>query len=240
MFRYENFVITIDGPAGVGKTTVAKRVAAGLTDFAYLDTGAVYRAMALALDTEDLTAQDMDTRKGACLDAIYRSDVSIRYDGSGRQCMCLDSHAVRDELLRTQEMSDFASRLSADPIARLFARYIIQNRPQRRSIVAEGRDAGTVLFPDARLKFYLYAPSKTRAKRRMLQAGQVVTPPALAKATDELRERDNRDISRGTDPLKMADDAIWLDTYNLSEDTVVDIIIGAAKARLEPEDAPLA
>ncbi len=238
-FHENPIVVTIDGPAGSGKTSIAREAADRIEGFAYLDTGAVYRAMAYVVDEAGFGAGDMAESKGKCLDAIYAADISIRYDGSGRQAMCLRQNAIRDELLRTQEISELASALSADPVVRLFAKYIIGRRPPKRSVFVEGRDAGTALFPDAQLKFYLYAEAHERARRRALQKYGALSDSQVAEIQRDLDKRDVRDITRKSDPLRCAPGAIWLDTTDLSKRQVLDIVIGAARAAIDPGAVPL-
>lgn len=239
--RQKPFIIAIDGPAGAGKTGTARRVAGMLDGFAYLDTGAVYRAMAYALAAEGFSAGDVASARGACLDVIYRDDIRIRRDANGAQVMCLAGEPVSDPLLRTPEISGMSSEISADPVMRMFARYIINGmEPPERGIVAEGRDTGTALFPEAALKFYLYAPAQERARRRLFQRGKPATPKTMAEALAELSERDERDISRSADPLRCADGAIWIDTGALDEDAVVALVMGIAKGRMDPDSVPLA
>jgi CMP/dCMP kinase len=191
-------LVAIDGPAGAGKSTVARAVAEAL-GFVYLDTGAMYRAAALAVDP-----------------AAARIDLD-----SGR--VLLDGEDVTDRL-RTPEVSEAASRVAADPRVR---RSLVEQ--QRRITrtgdwVAEGRDVGTVIAPDAELKVFLTADPSERARRRAAELG---ADPALVLADQTLR--DERDVSRTDSPLRSAPDAIEVDTTGLGVEEVVERILALAE-----------
>jgi cytidylate kinase len=188
-------LVAIDGPAGAGKSTVA-RAAAEALGFRYLDTGAMYRAVALAGDRDPAT-------------------LDVAFDGDGR--LLLDGRDV-GEAIRTPEISQEASRRAADPAVRT-----AMQRRQRALMsdgdwVAEGRDIGTVVAPDADLKVWLTASLDERARRRELPA-------------DEVRRRDERDASREHSPMVAADDAVEVDTTGLSIDEVVGRIVDLARDR---------
>jgi CMP/dCMP kinase len=194
-------LIAIDGPAGAGKSSVARGVARAL-GFTFLDSGAMYRAAALAaLSGEDPTR--------------VRVDVGER--------ILLDGEDVTDQI-RTAEVTDVASKISADPAVR--AALVARQREliAHADYVAEGRDIGTVVAPDAELKVFLTATPEERARRRAAQLG---ADPAQILV--EQRIRDERDRSREHSPLKPADDAVELDTTGLSLDEVVARIVELAK-----------
>ena len=198
-------LVAIDGPAGAGKSTVARAVAQAL-DFTYLDTGAMYRAVALA------------ALRGHGLPHL--ADIGFTSDGN----VTLENEDV-EALIRTPEVSEQASKVAADPQVR--AALVDQ---QRRLIaqsdwVAEGRDIGTVVAPDAELKVFLTASAEERAQRRADQLG--------ADYTTVLQDqiiRDQRDMQRADSPLRPADDAVEVDTTGLSIDEVVTKIVDLAKA----------
>jgi CMP/dCMP kinase len=191
-------IVAIDGPAGAGKSTVARAVARAL-GFTYLDSGAMYRCVALAAlrGDDDVVALDIALDNGT---------------------VCLDGEDVT-HLIRTPEVSERASRLAADPQVR---QALV--RKQRELLdegdwVAEGRDIGTVVAPDAELKVYLTAAPEERARRRAAELGQPVQ-----RVLADMEERDERDTTREHSPLRAADDAVEVDTTGLSIDEVFDRI----------------
>ncbi len=194
-------VIAIDGPAGAGKSTVARAVAAAL-GFTYLDTGAMYRAVALAR-LRGIDAPDIDFDDGS---------------------VTLDGEDVSDQI-RTSEVTEAASRVSAEPEVR--ARMVTRQRELMREgdWVAEGRDIGTVVVPDAEVKVFLTADPRARAERRAKESGADVE-----RVLEEQTARDERDTTRAQSPLVKADGAIELDTTGLSVDEVVDRIVGLVPA----------
>lgn len=210
-------IITIDGPAGVGKSTVSRRVAAA-TGFTYLDTGAMYRGVGLFLQDEKVDFQDYRAiqEKLATLDlgltpaATEDSDVGVRINGRDV------SH-----LIRTPEMSMVASEVSAIVVVREVLTSLQRRVGENGNIVAEGRDIGTVVFPQAAFKFYLDAKPEERAQRRysQLQAkGESVDYDELLAMTIE---RDKQDSEREVAPLKPAEDATIIDTTDIGIDEVV-------------------
>jgi len=191
-------IVAIDGPAGAGKSTVARAVARAL-GFTYLDSGAMYRCVALAAlrGNDDVAALDIALDNGT---------------------VCLDGEDV-SHLIRTPEVSERASQVAADPQVR---QALV--RKQRALLdegdwVAEGRDIGTVVAPDAELKVYLTAAPEERARRRAAELGRPVE-----RVLAEMEERDERDTTREHSPLRAADDAVEVDTTGLSIDQVVDRI----------------
>ena len=235
------FIITIDGPAGAGKTSIAKRLAKTLDGFSYLDTGAVYRAMAYTLTNAGFAASDFEANRGACLDVIYNRQIEIAREKNGTQSMLVGGATVPDEFLRTPEISEMSSQVSTDPIIRMFAKYIINNaEPPETGFIAEGRDTGTALFPTANLKFYLFASVGIRASRRVLQRGLFLDEKNLDDAIEEINTRDSRDIHRDTDPLTCAKDMLWINTTDLEEETVFSLILGMAMCRIDPKSVSLA
>ena len=216
-------VIAIDGPAGAGKSTIA-RAAAGALGFTYLDSGAMYRCVALAALRE---GNDLDD--GEALGALARR-LAIEFDGTS---VLLDGADV-GEAIRAPEVSAAASRVSVHPGVReaMVARQ--RSLISAADYVAEGRDIGTVVSPDAPLKVFLTASESERARRRAAESGEDVDQVLAA-----MRDRDGRDIEREHGALRAADDAVELDTTGLSVDEVVAEVVGLARARgLSPERGP--
>lgn len=217
------FVVAIDGPAGAGKSSTAKAVAEAL-GLTYVDTGALYRLVALGAIRAGLDL-DADEALGrmACGLAIETFDGGRRFR--------LDGEEVTD-LLRSSEVSEAASRSSAQPSVRAALIELQRNAARPPGAVVEGRDIGTVIFPAADLKVFLDADPAERAKRRALERGlSEADAAALAATAQELASRDLRDSTRATAPLRPAEDALQLETTELGLDEVVAWIVAEAKKR---------
>ena len=215
------FVIAIDGPAGAGKSTAARALASRL-GFFLLDTGAIYRTVALAASRQGVTFAD-----APALGRIAES-LAVRFDETGR--VFLGDEDV-STLIRTPEMSQGASTVSAHPSVRAALLGLQRKLAARGRCVVEGRDIGTVVLPWAPLKIFLTASPEVRARRRydeLVAKGQTVD---LAATLQEILVRDERDSNRATAPLKQAEDAVLLDTSELGEAAVVDRMEALAKAR---------
>jgi len=215
------FVIAIDGPAGAGKSTAARALASRL-GFFLLDTGAIYRTVALAASRQGVTFAD-----APALGRIAES-LAVRFDETGR--VFLGDEDV-STLIRTPEMSQGASTVSAHPPVRAALLGLQRKLAARGRCVVEGRDIGTVVLPWAPLKIFLTASPEVRARRRydeLVAKGQTVD---LAATLQEILVRDERDSNRATAPLKQAEDAVLLDTSELGEAAVVDRMEALAKAR---------
>lgn len=216
------FILAIDGPAGAGKSTTARAVAAAL-GFAYLDSGALYRCVALAALDAGVSPDD-DPALGR-----VAAGVSIRQTLDGR--FELDGLDVSGRI-RTPEVSQAASRSSACPSVRAALVDIQRNAVLAPGTVAEGRDIGTVIFPDADLKIFLDADPAERAKRRELEMEAKAAPAeAIARVRQEMAERDRRDSTRAVAPLAKAPDAIALDTTHLGFEEVVARIVAEVADR---------
>jgi cytidylate kinase len=214
-------VIAIDGPAGAGKSTVARALARRLGYF-LLDTGAIYRSLALQAARENVAFSD-----GARLGRLAER-LDIRFHEDGR--VFLGDEDV-SAAIRTPEMSQGASTVSAHPEVRQVLLGLQRKVAARGRCVVEGRDIGTVVLPWAPLKIFLTASPEVRARRRydeLTARGQTVD---LAATLAEQRERDERDMNRATSPLRQADDAVLLDTSTLSEPDVVDRMEALAHTR---------
>jgi cytidylate kinase len=203
-------VITIDGPAGAGKTTVA-RVLARRLGFRLLDTGAMYRALAWSVLQKGLEAED-DAALRAHLAAV---EVEVR----GERVM-VDGRDVTEEI-RTREVAEFTSRLSRLAVVRDKVVPIQRRLAAAGGVILEGRDTGTVVCPDAEVKFYLDATLETRARRRWAEFRAQGLPVELATVRAELEARDRQDRTRDLAPLRPAPDAVVIDTTGLSVDEVV-------------------
>ncbi len=215
MKRNGDNIVTIDGPSGVGKSTVAKRVAERL-GFSCLDTGAMYRAVALKA-----SEVAVDLRDSALLSKLL-SETAVGFSPTGR--VLLDGRDV-SELIRMEEISSLSSRLAKLREVREFLIGIQREIGQGGSLVAEGRDMGTYVFPRAKYKFYLDATVAERAKRRFLQSGRGDSETSLSDVESELRRRDRRDTLRAENPLRPAPDAVIIDTTQMSAEQVISSIV---------------
>ena len=210
--------IAIDGPAGAGKSTIAKKVAAE-KNYIYVDTGAMYRAMALYLFRLGVNPDDSAAISANCVGA----DITIEYR-DGVQVVLLDGENV-NSLLRTPEVSDMASRTSVNGDVRNKLMELQQELARRQNVVMDGRDIGTVVLPDAQVKIYLTASVAVRAKRRFLELMEKIGNADLEEIEAQIRERDYRDMNRPLAPLKQAEDAVRVDTSDMTIDEVVAKIL---------------
>ena len=209
--------IAIDGPAGAGKSTMARAVAKDL-GFVYVDTGAIYRTVGYFIRICGISPKDIDgvTR---LLDEI---SLEIRYTEAGLQHMILNGKDVTGEI-RTPEMSDYASKLSALPVVRSFLLDVQRDMAKQHNVVMDGRDIGTVVLPDANVKIFLTAAPEVRANRRFLELqGKGDQKSTYESVLSDIRQRDERDMNRAIAPLKPAEDAIHLDTSTLSIDESIE------------------
>ena len=212
--------VAIDGPAGAGKSTIAKALASEL-GYIYVDTGAMYRAMALYLLREGIASDDKAGQAAACQDV----DISIRFI-DGAQHVILNGEDVNG-LIRTDEVSQMASVSSTNPAIREKLVALQQKLGRETSVVMDGRDIGTVVLPDAPVKIYLTASVEVRAKRRYLETIEKEGEGSVSYEEIEasIRERDERDMNREVSPLKQAEDAVLVDTSDMTIDEVKDAIL---------------
>ena len=208
-------IITIDGPAGVGKGTIAKIISKSL-GFKYLDSGAMYRALALFADLNGVSDNDSDRLKKILI------DLHIQFiDDKDGERVLLNTDDVTEDI-RTNEISTLASKFAANDIVRKILREMQRRMIKDKDFIAEGRDMGTYVFPDAEYKFYLDADLKIRAKRRADQLKEILginmNEENVAK---EISNRDNLDMTRESCPLHPAADAVIIDTSNMTIDEVV-------------------
>ena len=212
------FSIAIDGPAGAGKSTIAKKIAKKL-DFIYVDTGAMYRALALYFIRNKISSNDKEQIEKAC----DRVDVTIEYK-DGEQQVLLNGENVSG-LIRTEEVGNMASASSVYPVVRLKLVELQRSLASKANVVMDGREIGTFVLPEANLKIYLTASSEERARRRFLELKEKGIAADIGEIENDIIERDSRDMNRKFAPLKQADDAIVLDSSNMTIDEVVETII---------------
>ena len=212
------FNVAIDGPAGAGKSTIAKLVAKE-KGFIYVDTGAMYRAIALYLIRKGVGIDDNAGFEKYCGEA----NVSIEYD-NGTQIVLLNGENVNG-LIRTQEVGNMASASSTNGKVRAQLLELQRKLARDNDVVMDGRDIGTNILPNAECKIYLTASSRVRAERRYLELKEKGTDCDLDTIEKEIIERDERDMNREIAPLKQAEDAVFLDTSDMSIEEVKDKII---------------
>jgi len=214
----KNYSIAIDGPAGAGKSTIAKRLAKELGCY-YVDTGAIYRTVAYFLDLLGISPKDVDgvTRY------IDELTVEIEYDADGVQHMIMNGMDVTGDI-RTQDISQKASLVSAHAVVREVLLDMQRDVAKKNNVIMDGRDIGTVVLPNADVKIFLTASAEIRAKRRtdeLIAKGQKANFDQILK---EIQQRDYQDTHRPIAPLKMAKDSVKVDTSDLDIDGVVSVI----------------
>ena len=216
-----SYSIAIDGPAGAGKSTIAKRIAKQ-KGYIYVDTGAMYRAMALFLIRENITADESEKISAKCKEA----DISIEYR-DGEQIVLLNGENVNG-LIRTEEVGNMASASSVNGDVRKKLVELQQKLAATTDVVMDGRDIGTCVLPNANLKIYLTASSKVRAERRYKELIEKGVSADLDKIEQDIIERDHRDMNREISPLKQADDAVLVDSSDMTIEEVIAKIISLA------------
>lgn len=216
------YSIAIDGPAGAGKSTIAKKVAKHL-NFIYVDTGAMYRALALYFIRNNIASSDEEKIESSCNEA----DITIVYI-DGEQQVLLNNENVT-HLIRSEEVGNMASASSVYPVVRLKLVDLQRNLAKKANVVMDGREIGTFVLPGADLKIFLTASSMERARRRFLELSQRGVRADIDEIEKDIIERDNRDMNREFAPLKQADDAILIDSSNMTIDEVAERIIKCYK-----------
>ncbi len=222
----KKYSIAIDGPAGAGKSTIAKGLAKEL-GYRYVDTGAIYRTVAYFLDLLGISPKDADGVERY----IDELTVNIEYDDAGRQHMIMNGMDVTDEI-RTQDISQKASLVSAHKVVRDMLLDMQRDVAKQHNVIMDGRDIGTVVLPKATVKIFLTASAEVRAQRRteeMLAKGQKVNYEQTLK---DIKQRDYQDSNRAVAPLKQAKDAILVDTSELDIDGVVAKIKGIIQEKI--------
>lgn len=213
-----SFNIAIDGPAGAGKSTIAKRVARELS-FIYVDTGAMYRGIAWYLLQNGISPED-DERLAKCCGQIH---MDIAYE-NGEQQILLNGRNITGEL-RTEEVGNMASAAAAKPCVRSALLELQRNLAVKSDVLMDGRDIGTNILPNAQLKIFLTASVEVRAGRRFQELREKGITCTLEEVARDIRERDERDANRAVAPLKMAEDALLVDSSEMSIEEVTEKII---------------
>ena len=227
--------ITIDGPAAAGKTTMAKALAERLPGFRYVDTGAFYRATALALtykyDSEEIPLDDphlldeIDVRASRYDNGVQTMGITAsRREHNGYRSK---SEWVKPEKLRTETISQLASKASAIPAVRTFVNQAIRAYAADADVIMEGRDTGSVILPDAMVKFYLTGDQDERTIRRWKDLGAEARGK-LDEIRKDMAERDERDMNRTTDPLVVPKGAIYIDNTSIPKDACIQLMYGIA------------
>lgn len=219
MNQQTHYAVAIDGPAGAGKSTLARAAAAAL-GILYVDTGAIYRTIGYAV-----YCRGLDPHDAAAVEALLPAlDVSMTHGENGEQHMLLNGQDVSREI-RLPEMSMYASAVSALPCVRAFLLEMQRALARRQSVIMDGRDIGTVVLPQAEVKVFLTASSEVRARRRCLELEQRGTPRPYDEVLAELVERDYNDSHRAAAPLRQAEDAVLLDTSALDFAQSLDALL---------------
>lgn len=221
----QHFNIAIDGPAGAGKSTIAKAVAARL-NFIYVDTGAMYRAMALYFTRKAFSSfNDEAALQSLCADAR----ITIRYEEGTQQVFLKDENV--SSLIRTEEVGKQASIISSYlPVRRKLVQ-LQQELAKEADVIMDGRDIGTCVLPNAQVKIYLTASTEVRARRRYLELQAKGQNCDLQEIQKEIEDRDWRDMHREHSPLTQAEDALLLDTSAMNIEQVIDRIIRIAEEK---------
>lgn len=223
-----HIAVAIDGPSGAGKSTIA-RAAAKAMGFVYVDTGAMYRTIGLAVSRQGIAIGEPDKVLPILNENLA---IGLTYDDAGVQHVLLNEEDVSSQI-RTPEMSMYASFVSAIPEVRAFLLDTQRNLARTTSVIMDGRDIGTVILPDARVKIFLTASAEARAKRRLLELqekGEDVTYEAVLA---DMIQRDKQDSERAAAPLKQAEDAVLVDTSELTLEQSIDAVLDLIRAAVE-------
>ena len=222
----KKYSIAIDGPAGAGKSTIAKKLAADL-GYHYVDTGAIYRTVAYFMDLLGVSPKDVDGVERY----IDELTIEIEYDEDGKQHMIMNGMDVTDDI-RTQDISQKASLVSAHAVVREVLLDMQRDMAKNYDVIMDGRDIGTVVLPKASVKIFLTASPEVRAKRRcdeLIAKGQKAKYETILK---EIKQRDYQDTHREIAPLKLARDSIKVDTSELDIDQVVEHIRSIVREKI--------
>ena len=219
------YSIAVDGPAGAGKSTIAKKIAKDI-DFMYVDTGAMYRAIALYFLRKGIDGHDVEKITSECPNIR----VTLGYDDKGMQQVFLNEENVTP-YLRTEEVGRMASLTSAIPAVREALLDLQRDMAKTSNILMDGRDIGTNVLPDASLKIYLTASSAVRADRRYRELREKGVECDLHQIEKDIIERDRQDMSREIAPLRQAEDAVLVDSSEMTIDQVVSTVIAEFEKR---------
>ena len=214
--------IAIDGPAGAGKSTIAKMVSKEL-GYIYVDTGALYRTIALFITENDIADEDIEA-------SLEKADVSLKFI-DGAQRVFLGDRDVSD-MIRTPEISMAASRTSAIPAVRAYLFETQQKIARENNVIMDGRDIGTVVLPNADVKIFLTASAEERANRRYKELLEKPDCPTYQEILDDIIKRDYQDMHRKTAPLKQAEDAVLVDTTKLNLEESAAAIVKVIKDKI--------
>ena len=218
-----SIAIALDGPAGAGKSSIAKRAAKAL-GYIYVDTGALYRTIGLAAMRAGVEPQPSDE-----VDSLLsRITVSLEFNEQGEQVVLLDGEDV-SSLIRTPEASMMASKISAVPSVRAYLLDLQRDMAKTHNVIMDGRDIGTVVLPDAKVKIFLTASPEARAERRYKELVEKGTDTTFEEVLRDVKERDYNDSHRAIAPLKPAEDSILVDTTELDFEQSVEAIINVIK-----------
>ena len=218
-----SIAIALDGPAGAGKSSIAKRTAKAL-GYIYVDTGALYRTIGLAAMRAGVEPQPSDE-----VDSLLsRITVSLEFNEQGEQVVLLDGEDV-SSLIRTPEASMMASKISAVPSVRAYLLDLQRDMAKTHNVIMDGRDIGTVVLPDAKVKIFLTASPEARAERRYKELVEKGTDTTFEEVLRDVKERDYNDSHRAIAPLKPAEDSILVDTTELDFEQSVEAIINVIK-----------
>lgn len=224
--KEKTFSVAIDGPAGAGKSTLARRAASAL-GFVYVDTGAIYRTVGYHMWMMGIGPKDQDGIR-RCLDDV---NISVEYDGAGVQHMILNGTDVSDEI-RTPLMSSYASGVSAQPCVRDFLLDMQRGIARRHSVVMDGRDIATVVLPRADVKIFLTASPEVRARRRFEELTAKGEKVRYESVLEDMKARDKQDSTRAIAPLRCAPDAVRLDTSGMDLDAAEAAILEIVRKKL--------
>ena len=203
------YSVAIDGPSGAGKSTLAK-ACAGQFGFLYVDTGAIYRTVGLAAKRAGITPEDAE----AVLPLLPTLDIDLRHAEDGQHMFLFDEDV--SGLIRTPEISAYASKVSAIAEVRTFLMEMQRSLARKNSVIMDGRDIGTVVLPNADVKVFLTASAEARAERRLRELNEKGQCVSFEEVLRDMQERDERDSRRAASPLKRAEDAVLLDTSALT------------------------
>ena len=221
-----SYIIAIDGPAGAGKSTIARAAARSL-GFLYVDTGAMYRAIALHLLRNHVEADQTERIKELLADMTIR----ISYSGGEQQIILNDENVTSQ--LRQEEVGNMASKSSANPKVREKLLQLQRDIARDNDVIMDGRDIGTFVLPNADVKVYLTASVEERAKRRYLELEEKGMDADMSKIEQDIRTRDFQDMNRSIAPLKQAEDAVVIDSSQMSIPEVMDRIVDAFQESLK-------
>lgn len=220
------YSIAIDGPAGAGKSTIAKKIAKELS-YIYVDTGAMYRAMALFFLRAGIKPEEEEKINVECKNA----DITIEYK-DGEQQVILNGENVNG-LIRTEEVGNMASATSVNGNVRTKMVELQQKLAEKTDVIMDGRDIGTKVLPKAQLKIYLTASARTRAERRYKELQEKNVACDIETIEKDIIDRDYRDMHRANSPLKQAEDAVLVDSSNMNADEVAEHIIHLFKEKMK-------